>query len=76
MGNATSYGPVSTEEGAPPPRAAAGWCSCGGLNDMIYGVSPEEKQRREFFKNKAHILTKVHLYKTLSTAQLATLRYM
>ena len=75
MGNATSYGPVSTEEGA-PPRAAAGWCSCGGLNDMIYGVSPEEKQRREFFKNKAHILTKVHLYKTLSTAQLATLRYM
>ena len=43
---------------------------------MIYGVSPEEKQRREFFKNKAHILTKVHLYKTLSTAQLATLRYM
>jgi len=42
---------------------------------MIYGVSPEEKQRREFFKNKAHILTKVHLYKN-STAQLATLRYM
>ena len=28
---------------------------------MIYGVSPEEKQRREFFKNKAHILTKVRV---------------
>ena len=70
MGNA--YAPVATEEGGGGGGGAkvggGGWCSCGAMNDMIYGVSPEEKQRREFFKTKAHVLTEGLLFRLVATA--------
>eukprot|EP00947_MAST-08B_sp_MAST-8B-sp1_P003111 g3111.t1 len=45
------------------------WCGCDAVNELIYGVDPEEKQRRAFFKNKAPTLTAGLLFRLVSTEQ-------